>query len=122
MRVNSATTTSIIALLVLSLTALGFAYFTPGGGHPTISAPASASVGESVSVSASSDKGGVRYVVTDEKGRVIHEQDTTEDPDGEGEDGSHADGTFTIPDNAKGPLTVTATDNAGQTSTQTITL
>jgi len=123
MRVNSATHTSIIALLVLALAALGFAYAsTPGGGHPTISAPASASPGSQIAVSATSDKKGVRYVVKDDEGHVIHEQDTTPDPDGEGDDGSKAEGTFTIPENASGTLTVTATDEAGQTATQTISL
>jgi len=122
MTVKSATHTSTIALLVLSLAALGFTYSISGGGHPAISAPSNANAGDEISVSATSNATGVRYVVTDENGRIIHEQDTTQNPVGEGEDGSIADGTFTIPADAAGSLTVTATDDQGQTSTQTIQL
>jgi len=112
----------------LALTALGFTCAALFTGYPTISAPDSASAGTDIAVGATSDCGGLRIVIKDVYGTVLFDSDEPGGPteeettDEEGNPLFKLDALFHIPENASGPLTVTATDSLGRTTSKDINL
>ena len=119
---------AVITLLGLSTVFLGFSWsmidLAAGGSGPTIAAPDSADHGQEILVEASSDNPGLRVVVTDANGNEIYDSD--EDPGANEQPAADGGGTLTssvhIPEDAEGPLTITAQDDSGAVTTKTGTL
>lgn len=125
-KIKKVTTTALC--VGLALTALGFtcaALFTE---YPIVSAPDSASSGTNITVGATSDASGLRIVIEDATGKVIYDSDDPGGPseeeftDGEGNPLFKLDAIVHIPEDAVGPLTVTATDGLGRSASKDITL
>ena len=111
-------------VLGLCLVALGFTCAMSGPSYPTLVVPASVNVGDSLVMQATSDSQGLRIVVTDATGVVLYDSDEDAgaqeqaSPDGSGM--CSLSSTFAVPGNVTGPLTVTATDNSGATTSQSV--
>ena len=119
---------AVITLLGLSTVFLGFGWamtdLAAGGGGPTITAPDSTRSGDTLPIEATSDNPGLRVVVTDANGNEIYDSD--EDPGANEQPAADGGGTLTssvhIPEDAEGPLTITAQDDSGAVTTKTVTL
>ena len=111
---NAHKSLAVITLLGLSTIFLGFGWamtdLAAGGGGPTITAPDSTRSGDTLPTEATPDE--------------IYDSD--EDPGANEQPAADGGGTLTssvhIPEDAEGPLTITAQDDSGAVTTKTVTL
>jgi hypothetical protein len=124
MRLNAKPLAAPCLALGLCLVALGFTYAMSGPSYPTLCAPDAVHSGDSLVMEATSDVGGLRIVITDANGLVLYDSD--EDPGAQEQTSPDGSGMttltagFTVPADAAGPLTVTASDGCGGTTTKSV--